>query len=208
MKKKSVALLMAAVLTIGVVAGSTVAWLMAKSETVTNTFTIGDINVTLDESKLGADNELIESVRVQGNTYQLIPGTTYPKDPVITIEGSENNVDCWLFVKFDEGNAASYLTYTSALTKSDSGWTKLDATVSGEDDDVWYREVTASKDNQQWELLAPESVTVKDTIVKGTATGTDISMPSNSQILEWKAYVVQKDNLDVTAAWELVDPTN
>ena len=44
---KTLALLLALVLVLGVAAGGTIAWLVAQSDTVTNTFTYGDINIAL-----------------------------------------------------------------------------------------------------------------------------------------------------------------
>ena len=49
--KRSVALLVAIALLIGCAAGGTMAWLMMKTDSVVNTFTAGDINITLTESK-------------------------------------------------------------------------------------------------------------------------------------------------------------
>ncbi|MBQ8603508.1 MAG: hypothetical protein IJ410_01505 [Oscillospiraceae bacterium] len=50
MKKKSIALLMAVVMLFGVTVGATIAWLTSTTGTVTNTFTVGNIEITLDES--------------------------------------------------------------------------------------------------------------------------------------------------------------
>lgn len=208
MKKRTIALLMAAVMLFGVVTGGTIAWLSAEAETVTNTFTVGEIALELNESELikNEDDEgektytLNEENRVQGNSYQLIPGTTYPKDPVVTI--TDSNVDCYLFVKFTENDAATYLEYTSALT-SEAGWTKLDG-----EDDVWYRVVEADAETKTWDLLSPETVKVKESIVLKANDDKDIQMPTTSQLLVWNAYAVQKDNLTVTEAWNLVKPAN
>lgn len=200
MKKKSLALLMAVVMLFGVTVGSTIAWLYAQSLDVTNTFTVGDINVELDESLLKDDNTLDTETRVQGNSYQLIPGTTYPKDPKVTIKGSASNVDAYLFVKFEEGDAATYLTYTSALKTPD--WTQGDGTNIPAN--VWYVEVPASTTDFSKELLVGNTVTVKDTIVDAQSTTSGaLKMPNDSQILKWTAYAVQKDNLTVTEAWNV-----
>ncbi len=74
---------------------------------VTNTFTVGKVDITLDEAVVDKDgnpldeNKNITSIdkadRVEGNaegtsgnTYHLIPGKKYVKDPTITVEaGSE-----------------------------------------------------------------------------------------------------------------------
>ena len=74
--------LLALVLVIGCVAGGTVAWLVAKTDPVVNTFTYGNINITLAETT--------------GTNYKVIPGTVIEKDPKVTVKaGSEA---CYLFV--------------------------------------------------------------------------------------------------------------
>ena len=200
MKKRSIALLLAVVMLVGVVAGGTLAWLYAQSIEVTNTFTVGDINVKLDEADLkegtndifikadGSETTVIaDAKRVQTNSYQLIPGTTYPKDPKVTIEGNANNVDAYLFIKLEEGDTATYLEYTLKL----DGWNEVSGVTN-----VWYREVPKSAEDQSWYLLEGNAVTVKDSITKTT-------MPTSNQILKWTAYAVQKDNLTVAEAWNV-----
>lgn len=212
MKKKTIALLMAVVMLFGATVGGTIAWLYAQSLDVTNTFTVGDINVKLDEADLkegttdtyikadGTETtDITEARRVQGNSYQLIPGTTYPKDPKVTIKGSASNVDAYLFIKFEKGDADKYLTYNSALTAPFSKWQAVP-----DENNVWYVEVPASTTDFSQELLIGNTVTVKDTIVDAQSTTSDaLKMPKDSQILKWTAYAVQKDNLTVTEAWKV-----
>lgn len=195
MKKKTVALLLALVLVFGVAAGGTLAWLTAQTSAVTNTFTVGDINITLTETGT-----------VNGNkSFQLIPGTEYSKDPKVSVTG---NVDCYLFVRFDEiNNPAAYLNYTSTLTAG-NGWTQGD-NENRLPENVWYREVGANDDVKEWELLANNKVTVKETVVK---TGTDIAGTSNvampsaesQPVLKYQAAAVQKDNRTLEQAFGLV----
>ena len=63
----------------------TLAWL-ADSELVTNTFTMGKVNIQVDEAAVNPDGSLIEDAdRVTANDYHLIPGHTYIKDPTLTV---------------------------------------------------------------------------------------------------------------------------
>ena len=79
-------LMLALVLVLGCAVGGTVAWLVAKTDPVVNTFTYGDINITLTETT--------------GDDYKIIPGVDIGKDPKVTVKaGSEA---CWLFVKVEE----------------------------------------------------------------------------------------------------------
>jgi len=83
--KKALAMLLSLVLVIGCVVGGTLAWLVDSSETVTNTFSVGDINITLSETT--------------GTSYKILPGGTSAKDPTLKIQqGSEK---CWVYVLVD-----------------------------------------------------------------------------------------------------------
>lgn len=219
MKKKTVALVLASTMLFGIATGGTIAWLTDNTEKVTNTFTVGNVEITLKESPYDKDKDQYgdpqENVR---NTYPAIPGATYKKNPVVTVMGGSES--CYLFVEFTySADAQIYLNYTSNLKAS--VWTQLDSTITNADGtktEVWYKDVTKSESHQSWNLLEeldadtygagitleinPENVT-KDTIEAAA-----------SQKLEWKAYAIQRDNLKdtdgdgstVKEAWELAKP--
>ena len=93
MKKKSFVMVLALVLVFAVAVGGVVAWLTDTTGSVVNTFTVGDINITLEESGTNPVGE---------KTYQVIPGDVKDKDPKVTVvAGSEA---CYLFVKVDVAN--------------------------------------------------------------------------------------------------------
>lgn len=130
--------LLALVLVIGCVAGGTVAWLVATSDTVTNTFTYGDINITLAETT--------------GANYKVIPGTTIKKDPTVTVKnGSEA---CYLFVKVEKVGMFTGMSYEIA-----DGWTELE---SG----VYYRLVDAVTADTSFEVIKGNEITVSETLTK------------------------------------------
>ena len=84
-------LLICAVLLVVVSVCGTLAYL-TDNDVVTNTFTVGSVGLTLDEAEVNADGtyKTNHDNRVKGNTYRLIPGHTYYKDPTVTVEaGSE-----------------------------------------------------------------------------------------------------------------------
>lgn len=144
MKKKGLALVLAlALMVVGAVAG-TLAWLTAKSDVVTNTFTTSDIKVELTETT--------------GTNYKMIPGYTITKDPKATVlTGSEK---CYLFVKLEKSeNFDTYLKYGIA-----DGWTKLD----GVTDTVYYCVVdgTTNQIGTAYSVLKDDQVTVKDSVTK------------------------------------------
>lgn len=104
--KKSKAILMAlcAVLLVAASVMGTLAYL-TSTDSVTNTFTVGKVAITLDEAKVGTDGTPVQgAARVDANEYHLLPGHTYKKDP--TIHVATDSEDCYLFVKVENGIAA------------------------------------------------------------------------------------------------------
>lgn len=192
---KVIATLLAIVLLIGVGIGGTIAWLMDTTDPVTNTFTVGAVEITLEETLNTDTNDDDEADAWQA---QLIPGKEYTKDPVVTVTDN-TNVDCYLFVKFEEKNApANYLTYTSTLTEANS-WTKGDGTKIPSN--VWYRVVEADAEVKTWNLLDGNKVTVKDTLKVE-----DMPVAGATPEMVYTAYAVQKDEVaDAAAAWALVN---
>lgn len=178
MKKKTVALLLALVLVFGVAAGGTLAWLIDKTNPVTNTFTVGDINIELTETT--------------GNNYKIVPGLDISKDPKVTVKaGSEA---CWLFVKVDEANWPTVKDGdTRKVNYTMDGWTQLPG-VTG----VYYREVSATTADTAFAVLTDNKITVSTTLTKAEANA--ITTPT----LTFTAYAVQKDAATTAAdAWVL-----
>ena len=95
MKKATKALLIvlcAVLLVAGSVLG-TLAYLTSR-DTVTNTFTVGDVEIKVDEENVTEDGKPTpeDDDRVEENEYHLIPGQTYVKDPTMTVvKGSEES---------------------------------------------------------------------------------------------------------------------
>lgn len=128
--KKTKAILMAlcAVLLVAASVMGTLAYL-TSTDTVTNTFTVGKVAITLDEAKVNADGTPAANAdRVQENEYKLMPGHTYTKDPIVHVTaGSE---DCWLFVKVENGIAAIEADTTIAAQLTANGWTPVTGTTN------------------------------------------------------------------------------
>ena len=102
-KKTVLTVLMALLLVVTSVAG-TIAYLTAESAKVENTFTVGKVEIVLDENKVKlndaeGDKYINDGTdRVTANTYtKLLPGDVVAKDPTITVkQGSE---DAWVFIE-------------------------------------------------------------------------------------------------------------
>lgn len=188
MKKKTLISIIAVALVICVSIGGVLAYLTDKTDTITNTFTVGNVDIDLTETwNTDADKDGTND----SWSAKIIPGTTYTKDPVVTVEA--NSEECWLFVKFDENNNPStYFDYTSTLTAA-NGWTQGDGTNIPAN--VWYRSVDASNTGQTWNLLANDTITIKSTV------GADDMTKAASATLSYTAYAVQKANITAADAW-------
>lgn len=188
---KLVVAMLAVTLLIGCAIGGTVAWLTAKTEAVVNTFTYGDINITLDETT--------------GSSYKIIPGVDITKDPKVTVKA--NSETCWLFVKVEEENWPEFKE-TDGTTKKVSyaiatGWTALTGQAG-----VYYRNVSAVTEDTSFYILAGDSNGVVKVSENLTKTEVNNITAGTQPKLTFTAYAVQKDGIDtVEAAWEKVKPT-
>lgn len=93
MKKAKVLLIsLCATLLVTATVVGTLAYLTSR-DSVVNTFTVGNVKLTLDEADVTADGKVIPGApRVKTNEYHLIPGMTYTKDPTVTVKkGSEES---------------------------------------------------------------------------------------------------------------------
>ncbi len=98
--KKVLILGLCAVLLVAASVLGTMAYLTDTAE-VRNTFTVGNVAITLDEANVNPDGTKKDESRVATNMYKLMPGHEYLKDPTVHVTaGSE---DCFLFVKVENG---------------------------------------------------------------------------------------------------------
>lgn len=187
---KVMLVILAVMLVAGISVGGTLAWITAKSSAVVNTFTYGDINITLQEHHLKADGTLDQDEEVQENAYKFIPGVNLNKDPFVTVEaGSEA---CWLFVKVVETDWPETEKISYSVNTANNEWNALNG-VAG----VYYREVAASDADQDFYVLAGNKITVANTLTK-----TEIEAFADTAQLTFTAYAVQKEGMaDAAAAW-------
>ena len=127
MKIRSKALLLplCALLLVIVSALGTVAYLTSKAA-VTNTFTIGQVSITMDEDSV---NTRRAAAPVDGNSCTLMPGHTYAKAHTIHVDAVSE--DSYIFVKVENGIAV----YEAASSAEKDGYkTIADQTLSGKAD--------------------------------------------------------------------------
>ena len=175
--KKAVITAVALTLALCLAVGGTLAYLTMKTQTVTNTFTAGNVDITLTEET--------------GAEYKMVPGDEIAKDPKVTVEaGSEA---CWVFVKVVDNAASTYLDYTI-----DNKWTKLD----GFEGVYYIKQADLSGEGAEdavYPVLTGNKVTVKDSVTKeqmNALQATGATLPT----LEFTAYAIQQLKFDTPAA--------
>lgn len=126
MKTRSKALLLTlcAVLLVAASVLGTMAYL-TSTDSVENTFTVGSVAITLDEAKVDENGEAVTSAeRVKGNSYKLLPGHTYTKDPTVTVEkGSESS---YVRMKVTFNNASDIIALCTDPEFADDGPTGVE----------------------------------------------------------------------------------
>ena len=186
MKKKTIALIVCLTLIIGCAIGGTIAWLTAQTDPVVNTFTVGNVDITLAETT---------------TDYKMVPGKTITKDPTVTVV--KDSEACWLFVKVEK--SANYSTYLEDYVMA-TGWQELTA-----DSGVYYRAVDADSADQEFTVLASKEgydngyVVVKDSVTKSDLETAKTTAPT----LTFTAYACQKANVATAAdAWTKLNPAS
>ena len=186
-KTKTKALLMSlcAVLLVAASVLGTMAYL-TDSKDVKNTFTVGNVTITMDETDV--DDSTPNKERDQANSYKLMPGHTYTKDPIIHVDA--NSEDCYLFVKVDNQIAAIEANgnTTVAAQMATKGW----KAVEGKDGIYVYVGTTAAP----VAVKANDNVTVfEQLVIAGTVNGDTLKTYENKTITV-TAYAVQKDGFE------------
>lgn len=184
--------LLCAVLLVGASVAGTLAYL-TSTKTVTNTFTVGKVEIELTESVV--DEYGVKPTTnptpapTTGNQYKLIPGHTYTKDPTITV-GSESE-ECWLFVKVENGlGDHAAINWKTTATGDEGTW----SLVSGQTQYWVYSKTANANDVIQ---VFPSFTYDKDVADTATDATKNITVT---------AYAIQKDGFnDATAAWNALD---
>lgn len=200
MKKRTVALLCAAVALLGVIFGGTMAWLTRGSEAVVNTFTTASVGLNLTETE---------------RQYIMAPGAVLDKDPKVVV--AEDSASCYLFVEvFEENFEKKPIEWDAA-----EGWKEIEGLNKPTSDGkvtmrVFYREFDEKKTdytkddegNYVFPFLKDDQVTVSKELTKA-------DMDAYNQVddegnIEWpalifRAYAIQRDYLKDADGKELTE---
>lgn len=187
---------------------------LTDTEAVTNTFTVGKVQITLDETNVdgkdagGNDNSNV--ARDIANKYHLIPGHEYTKDPTVTVgAGSEESyVRMMVEVNFEQA-----LTDAQLATSLDgiflgydaSKWAREDKTVSNDMKTITYEYryyTTVDGKNADNEAVAqPLEPLFTSIAVPGTFDNDDIAFLGGMNI-SVEAHAIQAAGFeDSKAAW-------
>ena len=213
MKTNRTALLLSLCAVLLVVASvmGTMAYL-TSSDTVTNTFTVGSVNIKLDEAKANPDGTLVEGAdRVKANSYKLLPGHTYNKDPMVTVlKGSESS---YVKMTVTFSNAAEldaiFAPNGADMTSIFGGYDSSNWIAKGNTEDT-------AKNTRTYEFWYKEAVGAPTADVALDALFDSITVPgsiTNDQLKNIKdmtitvnAYAIQADGFETeAAAWAAFD---
>ncbi len=187
--KKTLTIVLAFVLVIAMSVAGTFAYLTSQ-DSVTNTFTVGKVAITLDETDVDSYGVKDGDTPVKKNAYTIVPGHSYIKDPVVHFQ-TESEAS-YLFIKVVnpisdiESKDAAYKSIATQIT--DNGWTLL----SGETG-VYYQKVAANNGTTVVDYKVFEGFTIDGTATLA-ATYADVTVT---------AYAIQADGFaDAAAAWD------
>lgn len=189
--KKAILLVLCAALLVTASVMGTLAYLTSKTETITNTMSVGNVKITMDEAKVDKYGVKDGETRVMVNNYKLIPGHTYIKDPIIHVaQGSEA---CYLFVKISNGIAGFEKAGVTTIAKQmeANGWRPLVGETG-----VYYMGVSIDAREEAQNVSIFTSFTID-------ANAEKIANWSAGGTIEIIAYAVQADGFaSAQAAWD------
>ena len=200
MKKKTILVAAIAVMLVAaLVVGGTLAYFTDK-DNATNTFTVGDVKIKLDESNVNDPN----GGRVTSNEYTgVLPGIQYKKDPVVTNTG-KNDAYVRAVVTIENGmNWMGLYNENVWSAPQAEAFKKLICNAMGENwEIVGFKYVMSTQDHPTSDVV----VTLKYTGVlkSGDATSAmfeNIMLPANATTSDITTRVAQNGvfHIDVVA---------
>ena len=186
--KKVLVLLLCAVLLVGASIAGTVAYLTDTDNVVENTFTVGKVVIDLDEAKVNEYGVKDGDTRVKANSYTLVPGRNYVKDPTVHVDADSE--ECYIFVKVVNEIAAIEADTTIAAQIAAKGWTELQT-------GVYYK---TWKQGDAADLVVFEEFTIKTDVNGATLNG------YTGKTVNVTAYAIQRSGFEsnIAGAWAAV----
>ena len=203
--KKALLTALCAVLLVVTSVMGTLAYLTSTDE-VKNTFTVGNVTITMDEADVDLMGIKTSNPRDKENAYHLLPGHIYTKDPTIHVDA--NSESCYLFVKIVNEIAEIEATgnTTVAAQMEAKGWKVVDA-ANG----IY---VYAANDSEKTAVAAGTDVKVFENFtLKGAELNNDNLDDYQGKTIVVTAYAIQVDGFeddtaaDIWAAYGESNPT-
>ena len=206
-KKKTLLLVVSAVLLVVATVFTTMAYLTSQDEVI-NTFTVGNVEIILDEAKANLDGTLVDgATRVKANAYHLLPGHSYSKDPMVTVlAGSESSYVRMMVTINKSAELDAIFAPGAVLTTLFVGYDATNWLYKGNVED-------AGANTRTYEFWYKEAVGAPGAVdVPLEALFTSIKVPStinNAQLatiggltITVNAHAIQADGfVDAAAAW-------
>lgn len=204
-KSKILIMVMSAVLLIAVTVGVTVAYI-TDTKDLLNTFTMGRVDIILDETEVTPLGEPTRAGRTQtGNAYHLLPGLSYVKDPTVTVEGGSDDAYVRMLVivnvadamgeVFSNGNEFALADLVTGLSNA---WTLEGTTVVNDVITFEYR-YNSVVTKSAADTVLPALFTGLS--VPGAVTGEDLESITGLEI-NIEAHAMQAVGFtDADAAW-------
>lgn len=204
-KKAMLMTLCAIILVVATVFG-TMAYLTSDDEVV-NTFTVGNVAIKLDEAPVDGNGKATTGDRVKANSYKLLPGHTYDKDPTVTLLAGSETSYVKMTVTFSMAKEldAIFAPNGADLTSIFKGYNAANWIAKGNTEDAnantrtyefWYKEAVGAPEADVALDALFDSITVPGSITKDqldTIAGMTITV---------NAYAIQADGFaDAAAAW-------
>lgn len=218
--KKILALVCCAALLVCISVGATLAYLTSQTEVVENTFTVGKVDITLDEADVNEEGEKISEERVLANEYKLMPGHTYIKDPTVHVAADSEKSYIRMIVTIEDIEDVKKVMEVRKPESVVDGNFLPQYLVEGWDKDVWVSTGVITEENgaatyefRYFEIVETEDKDAKDlpalfTAIKipGEVTNAELATLEELEI-NIIAHAIQADGFDddVDAAWDAFD---
>jgi len=178
--RKALTLILCAVALVAISVGATIAYL-TDTQSVTNTFTVGQVHIKLDETKTDINGVTTNEGRTEaGNKYKLMPGHTYTKDPMVTV--AANSEDCYVRMKVTVNNIEDLKKIFPKYVDSSNGLFLVEKLVQGWDRNVWTV-ASATPDNAgdtcTYEFRYANKVSKSNSVTELPELFTSFKIPEN-----------------------------
>lgn len=177
MKKKALLMVLAAALIVVASIGGTLAWL-TSNDSMTNTFTVGDLNIDLTETNWVTN-------------AKIVPGVSIPKNPVVTVGTGSESADVYMSVTVPASLQNSQITFDvdpDWIWDAAKGCYKYDSAVAaGASTDPLFTTVKIGNLTET-EMEAIETAATNDIVVRayaiqaGTADVTQLSIVAGTHL--------------------------